>query len=432
MMHPAEPDVPPQGTLWMLDLGQPLPVGPVPQVPVVFMRAGPEVAQELAQAMDLDDQAMVLQRFDNGRHCYICRIEGRLAAYGWVTFDEEDIGELGLSIRLKAGEAYIWNCATLPAYRGQRLYPALLAHIIGELYHQGLRRVWIGTDTDNLPSQSGLALAGFQPIGDIVISHVLTMRRAWLRGRPGISERLVMDVRQALLGGHEEVWLAANSGELSAGTMDPHLGQPLVLAGEPPGSSRAAMIMLHGRGATAQDILTLTADLHCPGFIYLAPHAAGNTWYPNSFLAPITSNEPDLSSALAVITSLLDQLAQVGIPAERTIILGFSQGACLTLEYIARNTRRYGGVVGLSGGLIGPDGTPRDYPGSLAGTPVFLGCSDMDPHIPKERVEQAAEVLRLLGGNVTMRLYPHMDHTVNQDELHFVQDMMASVLSIGD
>jgi phospholipase/carboxylesterase len=432
MMHPAEPDVPPQGTLWMLDLGQPLPVGPVPQVPVVFMRAGPEVAQELAQAMDLDDQAMVLQRFDNGRHCYICRIEGRLAAYGWVTFDEEDIGELGLSIRLKAGEAYIWNCATLPAYRGQRLYPALLAHIIGELYHQGLRRVWIGTDTDNLPSQSGLALAGFQPIGDIVISHVLTMRRAWLRGRPGISERLVMDVRQALLGGHEEVWLAANSGELSAGTMDPHLGQPLVLAVEPPGSSRAAMIMLHGRGATAQDILTLTADLHCPGFIYLAPHAAGNTWYPNSFLAPITSNEPDLSSALAVITSLLDQLAQVGIPAERTIILGFSQGACLTLEYIARNTRRYGGVVGLSGGLIGPDGTPRDYPGSLAGTPVFLGCSDMDPHIPKERVEQAAEVLRLLGGNVTMRLYPHMDHTVNQDELHFVQDMMASVLSIGD
>lgn len=432
MMHPAEPDVPPQGTLWMLDLGQPPPVGPVPQVPVVFMRAGPEVAQELAQAMNLDDQAMVLQRFDNGRHCYICRVEGRLATYGWVTFDEEDIGELGLSIRLKAGEAYIWNCATLPAYRGQRLYPALLAHIIGELYHQGLRRVWIGTDTDNLPSQSGLALAGFQPIGDIVISHVLTMRRAWLRGRPGISERLVMDVRQALLGGHEEVWLAANSGELSAGTIGPHLRQPFVLAGEPPGSARAAMIMLHGRGATAQDILTLTADLHCPGFIYLAPHAAGNTWYPNSFLAPITSNEPDLSSALAVITSLLDQLAQVGIPAERTILLGFSQGACLTLEYIARNTRRYGGVVGLSGGLIGPDGTPRDYPGSLAGTPVFLGCSDMDPHIPKERVEQAAEVLRLLGGNVTMRLYPHMDHTVNQDELHFVQGMMASVLSIDD
>jgi phospholipase/carboxylesterase len=432
MMHPTEPDTRPQGTFWMLDLGQPPPVGPVLQVPVAFMRVGPEVARELAQAMDLDDQASVLQRFDDGRHCYIGRIEGRLATYGWVTFDEEDIGELSLSIRLKAGEAYIWNCATLPAYRGQRLYPALLTHIVGELHHQGLQRIWIGTDADNLPSQSGIVLAGFQPIGDVVISSVLTMRRAWLRGRPGISERLVMDIRQAVLGGREEVWLAANSGEPSAGTMNPHLGQPLVLAGEPPGSARAAMVMLHGRGATAQDILTLTADLHWPGFIYLAPHAAGNAWYPNSFLAPIASNEPDLSSGLTVITSLLDQLAQVGIPAERIIILGFSQGACLSLEYAARNARRYGGVVGLSGGLIGPEGTPRDYPGSLAGTPVFLGCSDMDPHIPKERVEQAAEVLRLLGGNVTTRLYPHMDHTVNQDELRFVQSMMASVLSIGN
>jgi len=192
------------------------------------------------------------------------------------------------------------------------------------------------------------------------------------------------------------------------------------------------MIMLHGRGATARDILTLTTDLHWPGFAYLAPHAAGNTWYPNSFLASIASNEPDLSSGLAVITSLLVQLARVGIPAERTIILGFSQGACLSLEYTARNARRYGGVVGLSGSLIGPDGTPRDYPGELSGTPVFLGCSDMDPHIPKERVEQAAEALRLLGGNVTTRLYPHMDHTVNQDELLFVQGMMANVLPIGN
>jgi phospholipase/carboxylesterase len=432
MMHPAEPDAWPQSTLWMLDLGQPLPVGPVLQVPVVFMRAGPEVAQELAQAMDLDDQAVVLQRFDNGRHCYVGRIEGRLVTYGWVTFDEEDIGELSLSIRLKAGEAYIWNCATLPVYRGQRLYPALLAHIVGGLHHQGLRRVWIGTETDNLPSQSGIVLAGFQPIGDVVISRVLTMRRAWMQGRPGIPEQLVMDARYALLGEGEEVWLAANSGEHSAGTMDPHRGQPLVLAGEPPGSARAAMIMVHGRGATARDILTLTADLHWPGFIYLAPQATGNTWYPNSFLAPIASNEPDLSSGLAVITSLLDQLAQVGIPVERTIILGFSQGACLLLEYVARNTRRYGGVVGLSGGLIGPEGMPRNYSGSLSGTPVFLGCSDMDPHIPKERVEQAAEALRLSGGNVTTRLYPHMDHTVNQDELHFVQGMMASVLSIGN
>jgi GNAT superfamily N-acetyltransferase len=176
------------------------------------------MAQELARAMGLDDQAVV-QRFDNGRHCYVGRSEGRLATYGWVTFDEEDISELGLSIRLKAGEAYIWNCATLPAYRGQRFYPALLRYIVDELHHQGLHRVWIGTDTDNLPSQSGVILAGLQPIGDVFISRVLTMRRLWLWGRPGVPERLVMDARQALLGGREEVWLTANSGEPSADTM---------------------------------------------------------------------------------------------------------------------------------------------------------------------------------------------------------------------
>src|SRR5712691_7337862 len=394
MTHPAEADAQPQGTLWTLDLDQPLPVGPVLQVPVVFMRAGLEVAQELAQAMDLDDPAVVLQRFENGRHCYIGRIEGTLVTYGWVTFDEEGIGELSLSIRLKAGEAYIWNCATLPAYRGQRLYPALLAHIVGELHHQGLHRVWIGTDTDNLPSQSGMALAGFQPIGDIVISRVLTMRRAWMRGRPGVPEQLVMDARHALLGEREEAWLAAGSspGEHSASITGPHQGQPLVLAGEPLESARAAMVMVHGRGATAQDILTLTADLHWPGFAFLAPQAAGNTWYPNSFLAPIASNEPGLSSGLAVIASLLEQLTQAGISSERTILLGFSQGACLSLEFVARNARRYGGVAGLSGGLIGPDGTSRDYPGDFQRTPVFLGCSDIDPHIPKEKVIEAGEV----------------------------------------
>ncbi len=212
MTQPAEADAQPQSTLWMLDLDQPLPVGPVLRIPAVFMRVGPEGTQELAQAMDLDDPSVVLQRFASGRHCYIARIEGTLATYGWITYDEEGIGELGLNIRLKAGEAYIWNCATLPVYRGLRLYPALLLHIVGELHHHGLHRVWIGTDTDNLPSQSGIVLAGFQPIGDVVISRVLTMRRAWMRGRTGISEQLVMDARYALLGEREEVWLAANSG----------------------------------------------------------------------------------------------------------------------------------------------------------------------------------------------------------------------------
>ncbi len=198
MRPSAETDTQPQGTLWMLDLEQPLPAGPVLRIPAVFMRAGPEVAEELAQVMELDDPSIVLQRFAGGRHCYIARIAGKLVTYGWVTFDEESIGELGLSIRLKAGEAYIWNCATLPAYRGQRLYPALLAHILRDLQRQGLCRVWIGADTDNRASQIGMALAGFQPIADFFITDGSATQRAWACGRPGVPEQLVMDVRQAL------------------------------------------------------------------------------------------------------------------------------------------------------------------------------------------------------------------------------------------
>jgi predicted esterase len=209
----------------------------------------------------------------------------------------------------------------------------------------------------------------------------------------------------------------------------PHQGQPVLTAGQPLDQAQAAMIMVHGRGATAESILTLAGELNQPGFIYLAPQAAGYTWYPNSFLAPISSNEPGISSGLAVLAELIEQLARTGIPVERTMLLGFSQGACLSLEFVARNARRYGGVAGLSGGLIGPDGTPRDYDGSLAGTPIFLGCSDVDAHIPKARVEHSAEVLRRLGGDVTVRLYPNMGHLVNQDEINFVRQMMAALVA---
>ena len=215
---------------------------------------------------------------------------------------------------------------------------------------------------------------------------------------------------------------------MSKGT-GPHQGQPLRIVGEPLETARAAMIMLHGRGASAEDILTLTTDLHQSGFAYLAPEAAGATWYPNSFLAPLARNEPGLSSALAVIASIFEQLTQAGIPPERTILLGFSQGACLALEFVARNARRYGGIAALSGGLIGPDGIARDYQGTLEGTPVFLGCSDTDPHIPKQRVEFSAEVLQRLGGQVTMRLYPGMPHAVNQDEIQHVQRMMQALIA---
>lgn len=209
----------------------------------------------------------------------------------------------------------------------------------------------------------------------------------------------------------------------------PHQGQPVLVAGEPINRAKAAMVMIHGRGATAESILELALELQQTGFIYLAPQAAGNTWYPNSFLAPISSNEPGLSSGLVTIANVLAQLKEAAIPIELTMILGFSQGACLSLEFVARNARRYGGVVGLSGGLIGPDGTPRDYTGSLEGTPIFLGCSDIDPHVPKERVEFSAEIMRKLGGDVTARLYPKMGHTVNRDEMRFIRTMMAALIT---
>jgi predicted esterase len=201
------------------------------------------------------------------------------------------------------------------------------------------------------------------------------------------------------------------------------------MAGEPVSRARAALLMVHGRGATAEDILSLANEFDQPGFAYLAPQAADNTWYPNRFLVPLAQNEPWLSSALSFVGDVLAEIINAGIPAERVMLLGFSQGACLTLEFAARNARRYGGLVGLSGALIGPDDTPRDYAGSLAGTPVFLGCSDVDFHVPKERVDQTAEVLKSLGANVTERLYPNMDHTVNQDEIDFVRGMMQTLLT---
>jgi predicted esterase len=206
----------------------------------------------------------------------------------------------------------------------------------------------------------------------------------------------------------------------------PHQGMRVLEAGERLGKARAAMILAHGRGATAEDIMTVAAELMQPGFAYLAPQAAGNAWYPNPFTAPLEANEPYLSSALQVLETLLIRVEET-IPHERVILLGFSQGACLTLEFAARNARRYGGVAGLSGGLIGPDGTPRDYPGGFAGTPVFLGCSDVDPHIKKDRVLEAAGVFTRMGAGVTMRLYPGMGHTVNQDEVDSVREMVEAI-----
>jgi phospholipase/carboxylesterase len=207
----------------------------------------------------------------------------------------------------------------------------------------------------------------------------------------------------------------------------PHQTEPILSYGTPLAEARGAVLMVHGRGASARDILMLAPELRLPHLAYLAPQAADNTWYPNPFMSPLESNEPHLSSALARLAEVLAQVAAAGIPPERTGLLGFSQGACLATEFVARNARRYGGVAGLSGGLIGPDGTPRDYAGSLDGTPVFLGCSDIDPHIPKERVSLTADTLRRLEAVVDLRLYPGMGHLVNVDELKAVRALFGSL-----
>ena len=215
---------------------------------------------------------------------------------------------------------------------------------------------------------------------------------------------------------------------------DPHAAQPIRTAGAPLGRAKGAVVMLHGRGASAASILTLAEEFVQPDLAYLAPQASGSTWYPYSFLAPLDRNEPYLSSALGAVERMLGEIADGGIVAEQTVLLGFSQGACLALEYAARHAGRYGGVVALSGGLIGneqlvavepPAGKVFSYEGDLAGTPVFLGCSDVDAHIPLDRVQHSARTLRALGGDVTERIYPGMGHTVNEDEIQFVRGLLS-------
>ena len=206
---------------------------------------------------------------------------------------------------------------------------------------------------------------------------------------------------------------------------DPHAGQPVLYRGPAPAEARLVAIMIHGRGASAEDILTLTQELRPKDVAYLAPQAAFHTWYPLSFLAPIAENEPGITSGLGVIAGLIEQVGREGVTPDRIALIGFSQGACLSLEFAARHARRFAGVAGLSGGLIGPPGTPRNYTGSFDATPVFLGCSDIDPHIPLERVNETADVFRRMGADVDARIYPRMGHTVNRDELDAVSAILA-------
>jgi phospholipase/carboxylesterase len=212
--------------------------------------------------------------------------------------------------------------------------------------------------------------------------------------------------------------------------MQPHFGNPVVRAGAPVTSAPGAMVLAHGRNAAPANILDLFTRLARPQLAAIAPAAAGGTWYPQSFLASREQNEPGITSGLFVIETLVSELIAGGMSSEKIILLGFSQGACLTAEFALRHPRRYGGVMVLSGGLIGPPGTSWDnISADYKGTPVFLGCSDVDSHIPKERVLETEAVFAHHGASVTRRLYPGMGHLVNDDEVAFVQHVIDAMIA---
>jgi phospholipase/carboxylesterase len=203
----------------------------------------------------------------------------------------------------------------------------------------------------------------------------------------------------------------------------PHENQKVLFKGEI-NSAKSAMILIHGRGSTAESILSLTEEFNKDNYLFAAPQANDNTWYPFSFLAPIKDNEPGITSGLKVISTLLEKLNKSGIQDKEIILLGFSQGACLVLEYAARNSKPYKGVIGLSGGLIGDKIEEERYSGSFENCQVFLGCSDIDSHIPLERVNQTEEIMNKLNASVTKRIYKNMGHTINEDELNFIRSVM--------
>jgi phospholipase/carboxylesterase len=210
---------------------------------------------------------------------------------------------------------------------------------------------------------------------------------------------------------------------------DPHAGQPVAQAGAPLGQGRAVVIMVHGRNAGPANILGLSTELGQRDVTYLAPAAANGTWYPYGFMADRATNEPFLTSALNRLAALVADVTARGVPASKIVLLGFSQGACLAGEFAVRHATRYGGVVMFSGGLIGPPGTTWDDPGTFDGTPVFLGCSDVDSHIPKNRVDDSAVVFERMGAAVTKRIYPGMGHLVNEDEISAAATLISQIRS---
>ena len=212
---------------------------------------------------------------------------------------------------------------------------------------------------------------------------------------------------------------------------DPHGDQPVVSTGAPASAAQAVVVALHGRGATAQGVVNLAEPLYRHGVTFVAPQAARSRWFPHAAFGPLERNRPHLSSALDAVDRVFDDIEEWGVPTERVVLFGFSQGACLTCEYAARNPRRYGGVVALSGGLLGPADAHREYEGSLDGAPVFLGCGDGDGHAPIERVRETAATFRSLDGDVTERIYEGVGHEVTADEFAFVNSLLDRVFADG-
>ena len=207
---------------------------------------------------------------------------------------------------------------------------------------------------------------------------------------------------------------------------DPHRDQPVLHRGATLSTARGAVVLLHGRGASAEDILGLADEFTAPDLAYLAPQAAGHTWYPNSFLVPTARNQPWLASALAKVNSVVETAIAGGIPAERIVLCGFSQGACLSTEFVARNPARYGGLIAFTGGLIGDDREVAvPVPGDLAGTPVFFGSGDPDPHVPWDRVQHSAAILSAMGAVVSAERYPGRPHTITREEIDHANHLLA-------
>ena len=196
-----------------------------------------------------------------------------------------------------------------------------------------------------------------------------------------------------------------------------------ITAGKKLEEATKVMIMLHGRGASAEDILSLAGHFQVRDFALIAPQATNHTWYPYSFLAPPSENEPWLSSALSLVKEIVDEVKAKGIKSENIYFAGFSQGACLTLEFVTRNATKYGGVIAFTGGLIGDKIYTGNYSGDFSGTNIFIGTSDPDPHVPVTRVNDSTTVLEKMNSNVTTKIYPNMGHTINQDEINIVNKL---------